>query len=57
MQYCFFLNIVLVALCFRGFDQDLGGSPTLFGVAAIINHMSELLAYFMCSRLLTAFGE
>ncbi|PVD36073.1 hypothetical protein C0Q70_03043 [Pomacea canaliculata] len=37
--------------------QDLGGSPTLFGVASVINHVSELLAYFMSSRLLTTFGH
>ncbi|KAL3837522.1 hypothetical protein ACJMK2_022873 [Sinanodonta woodiana] len=36
--------------------QDLGGSPTLFGVASVINHMSELLAYFLCSRIITAIG-
>ncbi|XP_076456328.1 major facilitator superfamily domain-containing protein 6-like [Babylonia areolata] len=37
--------------------QDLGGSPTLFGVASIINHISELLAYFMSSKMLVAFGH
>lgn len=37
--------------------QDLGGSPTLFGFASVINHISELLAYFLCSRFIAAFGE
>ncbi|KAK3584420.1 hypothetical protein CHS0354_023262 [Potamilus streckersoni] len=37
--------------------QDLGGSPTLFGVASVINHMSELLAYFLCSRIITSIGH
>ncbi|KAK7478828.1 hypothetical protein BaRGS_00029927 [Batillaria attramentaria] len=37
--------------------QDLGGSPTLFGVASVINHISELLAYFMSSRMLINFGK
>ena len=37
--------------------QDLGGSPTLFGVASVINHVSELLAYFFTGGLITRFGE
>ncbi|KAL8570189.1 hypothetical protein ACOMHN_030984 [Nucella lapillus] len=37
--------------------QDLGGSPTLFGVASIINHISELLAYYMSSKMLINFGH
>lgn len=37
--------------------QDLGGSPTLFGVASVINHISELLAYFLCSRFILAYGK
>ncbi|WAR10546.1 MFSD6-like protein [Mya arenaria] len=37
--------------------QDLGGSPTLFGVASVINHTSELLAYFLCSRFIATFGH
>ena len=37
--------------------QDLGGSPTLFGVASVINHISELLAYFLCSRFVAMFGK
>ena len=37
--------------------QDLGGSPTLFGVASVMNHMSELLAYFMCSNFIARFGK
>ena len=37
--------------------QDLGGSPTLFGVASVINHISELLAYFFCSKFIASWGE
>ncbi|XP_050406082.1 major facilitator superfamily domain-containing protein 6 [Patella vulgata] len=37
--------------------QDLGGSPTLFGVASVINHISELLAYFMSAKLIAKFGH
>ena len=36
--------------------QDLGGSPTLFGVASVINHVSELLAYFLTGSLILRYG-
>ncbi|CAF0952290.1 unnamed protein product [Adineta ricciae] len=37
--------------------QDLGGSPTLFGVASVINHTSELCAYFFLHELIHRFGH
>ncbi|CAF0739370.1 unnamed protein product [Rotaria sp. Silwood1] len=37
--------------------QDLGGSPTLFGVASVINHTSELFAYFFLHELIYRFGH
>ncbi|CAL1534798.1 unnamed protein product [Lymnaea stagnalis] len=37
--------------------QDLGGSPTLFGVASVINHVSELFAYFMTGNLIVKYGH
>ncbi|ESO85407.1 hypothetical protein LOTGIDRAFT_107720 [Lottia gigantea] len=37
--------------------QDLGGSPTLFGVASVINHISELLAYFMSAKFIARWGH
>ncbi|XP_055372346.1 major facilitator superfamily domain-containing protein 6 [Condylostylus longicornis] len=37
--------------------QDYGGSPTLFGVASIINHLSEIFAYFFSFRLITQIGH
>ncbi|RUS83768.1 hypothetical protein EGW08_008474, partial [Elysia chlorotica] len=37
--------------------QDLGGSPTLFGVASVINHVSELLAYFLTGSLIVRYGH
>ncbi|XP_069120457.1 major facilitator superfamily domain-containing protein 6-like [Argopecten irradians] len=37
--------------------QDLGGSPTLFGVASVFNHISELLAYFLSRRLISRIGH
>ena len=37
--------------------QDYGGSPTLFGVASVINHISEIFAYFFSFRLITQMGH
>ncbi|CAG5130572.1 unnamed protein product [Candidula unifasciata] len=37
--------------------QDMGGSPTLFGVASVINHMSELFAYFMAGTFIGRYGH
>lgn len=37
--------------------QDFGGSPTLFGVASVINHVSEIFAYFFSFRLIRQLGH
>lgn len=37
--------------------QDFGGTPTLFGVASVINHISEIFAYFFSFRLITQIGH
>ncbi|XP_060523861.1 major facilitator superfamily domain-containing protein 6 [Cylas formicarius] len=37
--------------------QDYGGSPTLFGVASVINHISEIFAYFFSFRLIRQIGH
>lgn len=37
--------------------QDYGGSPTLFGVASVINHISEIFAYFFSFRLISQVGH
>jgi hypothetical protein len=37
--------------------QDIGGTPTLFGFASVINHLSELLAYVYIHRICIRFGE
>ncbi|KAL1122460.1 hypothetical protein AAG570_002791 [Ranatra chinensis] len=37
--------------------QDYGGTPTLFGVASVINHISEIFAYFFSFRLITQMGH
>lgn len=37
--------------------QDYGGSSTLFGVASVINHISEIFAYFFSFRLITQIGH
>ena len=36
--------------------QDLGGTPTLFGIASVINHASEIVAYFLTGQLIQAIG-
>ncbi|PAA75295.1 hypothetical protein BOX15_Mlig034114g2 [Macrostomum lignano] len=37
--------------------QDIGGGPTLFGVASIVNHISELLAYMHSDKLINSIGH
>ncbi|XP_044738447.1 major facilitator superfamily domain-containing protein 6 isoform X2 [Chrysoperla carnea] len=37
--------------------QDYGGSPTLFGVASVINHISEIFAYFFSFKLIKQMGH
>ncbi|VDD88283.1 unnamed protein product [Enterobius vermicularis] len=37
--------------------QDFGGSPVLFGVASVINHGSEIAAYFYCYEFINKFGH
>ncbi|XP_033218871.1 major facilitator superfamily domain-containing protein 6-A isoform X3 [Belonocnema kinseyi] len=37
--------------------QDYGGSSTLFGVASVINHISEIFAYFFSFRLIRQMGH
>jgi hypothetical protein len=37
--------------------QDLGGSPSLYGVASVINHLSELMAYFFAHEIIWKIGH
>ena len=37
--------------------QDVGGTPTLFGICSVINHISEILAYFFSSNFIKRFGH
>lgn len=37
--------------------QDLGGSPSLYGIASVINHMSELMAYFFVHQIVRKYGH
>lgn len=37
--------------------QDLGGSPTLYGMASVINHVSELIAYYFVDQIVSKFGH
>ncbi|KAL1460577.1 hypothetical protein WDU94_012553 [Cyamophila willieti] len=38
-------------------ESDYGGSPTLFGVASVINHISEIFAYFFSFKLIRQVGH
>ncbi|XP_066958533.1 major facilitator superfamily domain-containing protein 6 isoform X2 [Macrobrachium rosenbergii] len=37
--------------------QDIGGTPTVFGIASIMNHISEIFAYFFSFRLIAQIGH
>lgn len=37
--------------------QDYGGTPTLFGIASVINHLSEMVAYFYSFKIISKFGH
>ena len=37
--------------------QDFGGGPTLFGIASVINHMSEMAAYFYSFKIIAKYGH
>lgn len=37
--------------------QDIGGSPTLFGIASVFNHISELITYFFSRNIINKFGH
>lgn len=37
--------------------QDIGGSPLLFGLASIVNHISELIAYFYSFAMINKHGH
>jgi hypothetical protein len=60
---------LLLLACFMGFGvglvftflfwhlQEIGGNPTLFGIASVINHLSEIGAYFHSFRYIRQFGR
>ncbi|KAJ8683655.1 hypothetical protein QAD02_019447 [Eretmocerus hayati] len=37
--------------------QEYGGTPTLFGIASVINHISEIFAYFFSFKLIREMGH
>ena len=37
--------------------EDLGGPPTLFGIASLIDHISEIACYFNVGRLICCVGH
>ncbi|VDP07781.1 unnamed protein product [Soboliphyme baturini] len=47
-----------IVFCFLFWHlQDLGGSPSLYGMASVINHLSEVCAYFFSFRLINKVGH
>ncbi|VDM32789.1 unnamed protein product [Hydatigera taeniaeformis] len=37
--------------------QELGGSPTLYGIASIINYLSEIITYYFSKPAIARFGH
>lgn len=37
--------------------QDVGGTPTIFGICSVINHISEIFAYFFSFSIIKRFGH
>ncbi|CAI4228913.1 unnamed protein product [Auanema sp. JU1783] len=37
--------------------QDLGGSPVLFGILSVTNHVSEIVAYFYVFQVINKYGH
>jgi len=37
--------------------QDFGGTPTLFGIASVINHISEMCAFFLVTKVIGKIGH
>lgn len=37
--------------------QDIGGTPSIFGIASVINHAAEIVAYFFATNLINAVGH
>ena len=37
--------------------QDFGGHPTIFGIASVINHVSEMGAYFYSFKIISQYGH
>ena len=38
-------------------QQDFGGTPTLFGIASVLNHISEMAAYFYSFKIIAKIGH
>uniref|UniRef100_A0A158PCI4 MFS domain-containing protein n=1 Tax=Angiostrongylus cantonensis TaxID=6313 RepID=A0A158PCI4_ANGCA len=37
--------------------QDIGGSPILFGILSVVNHASEIVAYFFTFQVINKYGH
>lgn len=51
------IRYLLTVVRERFLFQEVGGSPTLFGFASIINHISEIFAYFWSFKLIRELGH
>ena len=38
-------------------SKDYGGHPTIFGIASVINHISEMGAYFYSFKIISQYGH
>jgi hypothetical protein len=48
----------LYILCyFADLLEDYGGHPTIFGIASVINHVSEMGAYFYSFKIISQYGH
>ena len=63
LQVSFTLNLppqMLQILTFPNHEiihQDYGGTSTVFGMASVVNHISEMLAYFLSYPLIRRIGH
>uniref|UniRef100_A0A7E4VKI2 MFS_1_like domain-containing protein n=1 Tax=Panagrellus redivivus TaxID=6233 RepID=A0A7E4VKI2_PANRE len=64
IHFMMYLLSVFVVGCGAGnvfaylywFLQDLGGSPILFGMASVVNHSSEIAAFFYTFKIINKLG-
>ncbi|OQR68818.1 major facilitator superfamily domain-containing protein 6-like, partial [Tropilaelaps mercedesae] len=55
--WCLGFGIGLVFTFLFWHLQDLGGTPTLFGLASVVNHISEIGAFFFSFKFIRKWGH